>query len=271
MKLRCLALLCATSLALTACGGTKLVKQAPPVPVRETPLAVAEDTQLAAALGFVIVRNGPGAWAKNGDWDEYLLRLHNTSNATLQVVDVQVVDSGGHAATPLSRRAQLVKASKQTTRRYRQSGIKVMAGRGGTSLVAAGVGAGVVGYGAAVAATTSAALGAGGAAGGGAAGAAAGGLILAAPVLIGVGIVRAINNGKVDNAIETRATPLPASLAAGATAELDLFYPISPSPQRITISYRDDAGDHQLAIDTRQALAGLHLPAPARQAPNAAH
>ena len=258
MRVR-LALLCAASLALSACGGTKLVKQAASVPIAERPLALAADTALAAQLDFVVVRNGPGAWAKNGDWDEYLLRVRNTAAGPIELVSVEVTDSSGHTAASLDDRAALVKASRQTARRYRASGVSVAAGRGGAGLVAAGVGAGVLGYGATVATATGAALG--GAAGSGAA-AAAGGLLLAAPVLVGVGILRIVNNGKVDNRIQSRATALPLALPTGANAQVDLFFPISPSPQRVTLRYRDADGDHELEIDTRQVLAGLHLAAP---------
>jgi len=245
---------------LSACGGTKLVKHAAPVPVRAAPLASASDGTLAADLDFVIVRNGPGAWAKNGDWDEYLLRLRNEGGQPMQVTSVRVVDSGGFAASPLADRSDLVAASKQATRRYRDAGLKVEAGRGGGALLAAGIGAGAVGYGAAVAATTSAALG-GGAAGGGAA-AAAGGLVLAAPVLVGMGIARAVNNSRVDDRIESRATPLPISIDAGASRSVDLFYPLSPSPRQVTVEYRIGSETRTLVVNTQPALAGLHLTAP---------
>lgn len=254
----CLAIL--LMLVLTGCGGTKLVRNAAPPPVPATPLAVATDARLAAALQFVIVRNGPGAWAKNADWDEYLLQVRNTGATPVRIDAVTVTDSTGHDASALAARKPLLAASRDTMRRYRDAGLKVDAGRGGGALVAAGVGAGVVGYGAAVAAGTGAALGAGGAAGGGAA-AAAGGLILAAPVLVGVGIARMVNNARVDDRVQARATPLPLTLAPGSQAPLDLFFPISPAPQRVVIDYHADGASHRLALDTRQPLSGLHLPA----------
>lgn len=172
---------------------------------------------------------------------------------------MRVEDSSGHLATRLDDRKQLVTASKQTDRRYRDAGVKVVPGRGGAGLIVAGAAAATLGYGAMSAAVATSALG-GGAAGGGAA-AAAGGLFLAAPVLIGMGVARAVNNRKVDARIQARATRLPMALDPGTSAELDLFYPISPSPRRVIILYSDAQGDHQLEIDTRQVLSGLHLPA----------
>jgi hypothetical protein len=263
MSLHRFALLCAASLALCACGGTKLVRDAAPVPQRELPIAVAADATLAVQLDFIVVRNGPGAWARNGNWDEYLIRVRNTSALPVELRAVEVTDSQGHNAVTLDDRADLVAASKLTAKRYRQAGVKVAAGSGGAGLVAAGVGAGVVGYGAAVASVTSAALGSGGAAGGGAA-AAAGGFLLAAPVLVGVGIVRVVNNAKVDKRIESRATALPVTIPAGSDVLLDVFFPITPSPRELTFHYRSAQGDQQLQVDTSQVLAGLHLaPAPA--------
>lgn len=261
-----LVLLCAASLALSACGGTKLVRNAAPVAPLDQPIAVAADAKLAAQVNFIIVRNGPGAWARNGDWDEYLLQVRNASANPVEIRSVDVTDSSGFTAVQLADRADLVQASKLTAKRYRNAGIKVSAGHGGAGMVAAGVGAGVVGYGAAVAAGTSAALGAGGAAGGGAA-AAAGGFILAAPVLVGVGVARMVNNGKVDHRIESRATPMPVSIPAGGDVLLDVFFPISPSPRHVTLRYSDAQGVHQLELDTRQALHGLHLAIPDAPAP----
>ena len=257
-----LPLACMLALTLAACGGTKLVRKPMPVPEDLPAIAIAHDAQLAAELRFVIVRNGPAAWAKNADWDEYLLALGNVGKVPLRIDSVTVTDSRGSINGTHSDRGELVAASKQATRRYRDAGLKVEAGRGGAGLAVAGIGAGVLAYGAATAAATSAALGAGGAAGGGAA-AAAGGFVLAAPVLLGVGIMRMVNNGKVDSRIEDRATNLPLTIAPGAEAALDLFYPLSPSPQLVVVQYHDGQAAQRLELDISKRLAGLHLRAPA--------
>ena len=247
--------------ALAGCGGTRLLKD-PAMPALEHALAGTSDGRLALDLDFVIVRNGPGSWARNGDWDEYLLRLRNLTDAPLEIDEVRVEDSSGLEAGPLAGRRDLVAASRRTIRRYGAQGLKLQAGRGGGALVATGVGIGVVGYGGAVAGATNAFLGAGGAAGGGGA-AVAGGLVLAAPVLVGVGIVRAVNNARVDDRIGARATPLPLSVPAGATVAVDLFFPLSPSPRAVSVHYRTAAGPQVLRLDAGPALSGLHLPAEA--------
>lgn len=258
-----LPLACMLAFALTACGGgTKLVRKPMPMPEDLPALAVAHDAQLAVELRFVIVRNGPATWAKNADWDEYLLSVGNVGQVPLRIDSVTVTDSRGNVNATHADRGELVAASRQATKRYRDAGLKVEAGRGGAGLAVAGIGAGVLAYGAATAAATTAALGAGGAAGGGAA-AAAGGLVLAAPVLLGVGIMRMVNNGKVDDRIEDRATSLPLTITPGSEVALDLFFPLSPSPQRVVVNYHDGQAAHRLELDVSQRLAGLHLRAPA--------
>ncbi len=80
------------SSVLTGCGGTKVLKEPQPVQL-ENPLAVTADARMTATLDWVIVRAGPGTWAKNADWDEYLLRVRNHSDRTLRIVGLTVVDS----------------------------------------------------------------------------------------------------------------------------------------------------------------------------------
>jgi hypothetical protein len=140
----------------------------------------------------------------------------------------------------------------------------VKAGMGGAGIVATGVGAG---------------LGAGGvmASGGGMLAGVAGAatFMLVAPGFGVAGIVRAVNNSKVNGEIGRRHTPLDASAPAGQELALDLFFPLAPSPQRLELEYADAQGQHVLAVDLREALAGLHLgttvgpnaPAPAETAP----
>ena len=72
-----------------------------------------------------------------------------------------------------------------------------------------------------------------------------------------------VNNGKVDDRIEDRATHLPLTLAPGAEAALDLFYPLSPSPQSVVVHYHDGQAAHRLELDISKPLAGLHLRVPA--------
>ena len=72
-----------------------------------------------------------------------------------------------------------------------------------------------------------------------------------------------VNNGKVDSRIEDRATDLPLTIAPGAEAALDLFYPLSPSPQMVVVHYHDGQAAQRLELDISKPLAGLHLRTPA--------
>ena len=243
---------------LQGCGGTKVLKE--PQPIQTTqPLAAISDQRVAATLDWVIVRDGPGTWAKNADWDEYLLRVRNQSDRRIQVTRLIVVDSLGTHIESQPGRKQLVKSSKKTARLYKESGIKVKAGRGAGTMLVAGsvltvVGAGVAsvaGYGSIMSGVATA----------GSAGAAAGGLLLLGPALAVGGIVRGVNNSKVNNQIELRQTVLPLEIPAGEELSLDVFFPLAPSPTMVVLTYTDASGEHSLVIDTSTALDGLHIDA----------
>jgi hypothetical protein len=223
------------------------------------PLAEVSDQKVTATLDWIIVRDGPGTWARNADWDEHLLRVSNQSGQPVHVTGIIVVDSLDTQISPGQGRKQLVKSSKQTTRRYKDSGIKVKAGRGAGTMLVAGAAVTAVGAGAAAATTYGAAM-TGAAAG--SAGAAAGGLLLLGPALVVGGIVRGVNNSKVNDQIELRQTTLPIEVLAGEETGLDVFFPFAPSPKRVEVNYSDSAGEHTLVIDTSVALGGLHIETP---------
>ena len=65
--------------ALTGCGGTKVLKESQPIE-RTQLLATVSDKRVTATLDWVIVRDGPGTWARNANWEEYLLRVRNQSD-----------------------------------------------------------------------------------------------------------------------------------------------------------------------------------------------
>ncbi len=241
-------------LALSGCGGTKVLKEPEPLVVTQS-LATASDQYFSATLDWVIVRDGPGTWAKNVDWDEYLIGVQNLSNESLEVTNITVVDSLGTRIEARENRKQLVKGTKKTKRRYKGEGLKVKAGlSGGVLMAGAGVGVAIVG------ATVSIGPMMGAAAGGGAAaGATVAAVGLLVPVLAVGGIVRAVNNSKVNNQIESRQTLLPVVLQEEEEKNLDIFFPLAPSPRQIEITYASSQGDHTLIIDTRTALDGLHL------------
>jgi hypothetical protein len=230
-------------------------------PIQTTqPLAIASDQQITATIDWVIVRDGPGTWAKNADWDEYLLRVNNESDQPIQVTRVTVVDSLDTQIESQAGRKQLVKNSKKTARRYKKSGVKVKAGRGAGTMLVAGAAVTVVGVGAATAVAYGGIMG--GAATAGSAGAAAGGLLLLGPAIAIGGVVRGVNNSKVNKRIEERQTVLPLEVPANVEQDLDVFFPLAPSPKLVELVYSDATGEHILLIDTNAALEGLHIEQP---------
>jgi len=246
MAIRGACVLLALSL-LSACAYNKKLEN--PVPLEaKSAIASASDVRLSARIDAVIVRDGPGSWSKNADWDEYLLHVRATSGWSLDITRVVVVDSLGKRHQPRAYMRELADESKEIAKRYEDEDLKVTANAGAALFW--------TGYfvGGASAAAGLATLGTAGAA----AGAAAGGLLVA-PVLMTAGVVVAVQEYQVQREIDRRNTVLPLTLAAQQDLPVTLYFPIAPSPQRVEIIYTDPAGEHVLAIDTRDALAGLHL------------
>ncbi len=236
-------------LGLSACGGTKMLKE-PEALVIPQAIATASDQNLTATLDWVIYRDGPGTWARNVDWDEYLIRVYNSCYTSMQLTNITVIDSLGDSAEVGVSRKKLVQASKKTKKRYKGQGLEVKAGMGAGTLLAVG----------AVTAATAASAGAAVVFGGSsalAAGAVTG--VLLAPALAVGGIVRGVNNSKVNNQIESRQTLLPIMLQKDEEQNLDIFFPLSPSPRQVQLTYVDSGGEQTLIIDTQAVLAGLHL------------
>jgi hypothetical protein len=237
--------------SVSGCGGSKVLKEPEPLVVTQS-LAAASDERLSVTLDWVIVRDGPGTWAKNADWDEYLLHVNNLSDGSLEITDITVLDSLGTRIDTGNSRRKLVKGAKKTKRRYKDEGLKVKAGAGAGTMMVAGAaawaGAGAVAL-------------SGGVLGAASAGAtvAATGLILAAPVLAVGGVLRGVNNSKVNNEVESRQTILPLALHENEEKPLDVFFPLTPSPRQIELTYVDSRGEHTLIVDTLTSLEGLHL------------
>ena len=240
-------------LALLGCGGAKVLKKPEPLVATQS-LASASDQRLSATLDWVIVRDGPGTWSKNADWDEYLFRAHNLSDNEITIESIAIFDSLETMVEPNSNRKQLIRGTRAASSRYKDEGLKVKAGLGGGGLVAAGGATAAAGV-SVLSATMAGATGT----------AAAAGVLVVAPVLVVVGVFRGVNNSKVSREIENRSTDLPLALSADSEVALDVFFPLSPSPVRIEISYSDADAMHVLTIDTAEVLKGLHLRVPEQE------
>lgn len=240
---------------LTGCGGTKVLKK--PHPLENTqPIATASDQHVSATLIWVIVRDGPGTWAKNADWDEYLINIVNESGKSIQIIDVTIVDSLGVRLTNSVDYKKLVDESYETTKRYKDNNLKVKAGIGAGTVLAVG-GATLLGFGAAGAAAAPAAIMAGPGVVYGAA--ATGAILVFVPAVVGIGVVRHFRRKKVAKEIEKRHTALPVSINSHENLFLDVFYPLAPSPIQLEITYKVAGVNETLIINTNEALKGLHL------------
>ncbi len=239
---------------LTGCGGTKILKK--PLPLNlENPITSQSDNSISVSLDGVIFRDGPGTWAKDADWDEYLLSVTNNTDENIILDDVVVVDSVGTELHTNSDRKELVKASKETVTRYKNVGLEVKAGlrpgqilasgaatTGGVALATSMVGASVGGWG-----------GFGIAAGGAVIG------VAAIPVFSIYALVRMGNNDKVAKEILARQTQLPMTLSPGSQYKLDMFFPLAPSPQLVKITLKRGDEHRILDLDTSELLTGLHV------------
>jgi len=236
---------------LTGCGGTKVLDEPLPLTLGQ-PLASAADERIEVYLDWVVVRDGPGTWARNADWDEYLVRYRNRSADIVAITSLAIFDSTLTRQDSSNQRDELVNASRLTARRYAGQGVEVKAGIGGGVLLTAGAVAGATAYGAGAAAALYMSS---------TAAAATLGALLVAPVLVTGGIVKGMNTRKVGNEIQRRQTPLPLLLAPGEERVSDLFFPLTPSPRKVEVVYRvgSDPAPRTLEIDTSAALDGLHL------------
>lgn len=239
-------LLIAASLS-TGCGGHKVLDDPSHIPAGE-PVAVASNDKLTVVVDWVIVRDGAGSWAANADWDQYLVRLGNTSDETLRITDLTLYDSFDEPLASSGDRKELIAGSKATARRYKDAGLNVKAGIGGPALVLAGTAA----Y------ATGATLGAAALYSSAAAGAALGALVLAPALAVG-GVVRGMRNSEVAREIAARQIPMPAVLEPDTVIAVSAFFPLAPSPRRLVLTYADSDAEYELVVDISAALEGLHL------------
>ena len=241
-----------------SCGGSKVLKE--PQQIEKTqPLVGVKNPEISVDIDWIIVKDGPGSWAKNAYWDEYLFSIHNLLSQPLFISEVAVYDSKGHRILPLSNRKKLVKGSKKTIRRYKEFDIDVTPGSGSGQLLALGGAVTVTAAGVVYTVTSTGGPYVFGSAGMAKAAAVGAGIVIAAPIVGVAAIVQASNNSQVNEEIKHRQTKLPIKVDADTSLKMSLFYPIAPSPSHVIVNYEIADTSHQLRIDTLQELMGLHL------------
>jgi len=246
--------ICFACIVLTSCAGPRVVDVAAPAEriVVKRPLATASDGVLTAELNWITVRNGPGSWVTDANWDEYILSIRNDSSSTIRIRNVTINDSLDNEFSTSARRTTLRKQSKVTLKRYEDLGLEVKPGFSGDALMFAGTVAQTAGATATMEILKgSLAIGA--------IPVAIGAVVVLSPALIIGGTMRNIRHNEISEMIVERHSNLPILLKSEEEQVQHFFFPIAPSPQQVEITYVSDAKARKLVIDTKSALRGLHL------------
>ena len=241
---------------LTACGGTKLLNEPQPIDL-SNPLVTANNEFISVSLLGVILRDGPGTWARNADWDEYLLVITNLSDSDIEVSEINLTDLLGIVLKTNSERKELVSQSRDQVDRYDDSDLAITSGIGAGTILTAGGAIAVVGTAAAISVAPAAALG--GAATIGMAPAMVAGAVLLSPVFAVAGLRRLSNVSKVSRVIEERSAVFPLKIKSGEEVLIDVFYPLAPSPRQLEIKYSTTQGNREFKLPTQDVLPNLHL------------
>lgn len=244
------------TILIGACAGPTVLPESQPV-ARDAPLAVFADTAVVASLDWVTVRNGPGAWARDANWDEYLLQIHNHADATVTVTDVQLVDSMQTPIDPRGSASGLANASRDVARRHSSAGVVTAPGVGAETLFAAGAVASQIGYGVGLSYAALSSIGLT---------STASALFTSSVVLSGPALLLTANERQKDeralaHEIGARQTPLPTTIQPGRGHTINLFFPITPSPQSVRVRYTSDGEDGEVMLDTSGVLGALNVQA----------
>jgi hypothetical protein len=231
-------------------------------PTSGAPLAAAADARLAATLEAVIVPGSPAAWAYDAEWDEYRLKVRSLASEMATVIRVALVDALGDSVAARVGRLALAEGSRETQQRYAASGKLARGEADGSWMILGGtataVGGAFMGSAAALGSVVSMGAVSSGAA---TAVAVAPALMLGGAGVITGGVMQMRNNAEVDRAIRERQTTLPVFVAPGEEAMLDVFFPVTPLPRAVAITYMDSKGTHSLLLETQALLARAHVPA----------
>lgn len=249
--------------SISACAGSKILSVPKSVELQH-PLAVSANDSIAATLDWVVIKDGPGTWASNAFWDEYRMRVVNVSDRPFSVSQIQVVDSLDKTHVAIANRDALLDASKRTEDRYTEQSLDVQPGAGAAGMTAATVVGSTIAISAATYASAAGTASALGVSTGVGASPAIVSMAYIAPVLIVGSIIHTANNARVSEEIERRQTPLPVELQPGESRDIQVFFPVAPSPQRVRVIYSDGDSSELLELDTGDVLAGLHYADPNR-------
>jgi len=237
--------------ALHGCASSRVLKNPRPPAVPDLGWTATTPEGLKLEVHELIFRNAGGSWVKNANWDEYALTIKNDSPDVLEIQGIYLYSDKLPAPEMSSTsREQLDARSNKTLRAFKDVGIVAGVGIVGPSaLIVAGIG------------TSGGMLSASGA---GAAAAFVG--VIAIPVGLIGGTTYVISRHRrdkkdkvlVQHIIEQRGFIIPLQIAAQDQATKSAFFPITPSPTRLVVTYLLQGDVHEISLDL-PGLTGLHL------------
>jgi hypothetical protein len=246
---------------LDGCASSRLLKN--PRPATETDVGWAASSPEGTTLEVhqLIFRDTDGSWVKKANWDEYVLTIKNGSQDAVEIQSISLYSDKLPAPEESSNsREQLDARSNSTLRAFKDVGIVAGVGIVAPSAIivgAIGTGGGVL------------------SASGGAAALAAVGVVAIPVGLIG-GTVYVINRHHrdtqdkllIDRQLNERGYALPLQIPAQTHVTKSAFFPITPAPTRIVLTYSAGGEVREISLELPE-LAGLHLKAPPAKTPQA--
>ena len=223
----------AALLFLSACAPQSRLLQSPAADERVAlGLKAGVPGNVQVTLEHVIVRDGPGSWLRDADWDEYVLRLRNEGDEPIVVEAIDLAsDALATSAHSIDREA-LESASRRNLDTLKSVGAVVALGAGVMTLALA-------------TASVEPSVALSSIMGGGGGAAAASGLAVLAPVAIIAGGAiayrhharRSEDRAAIEYELDRIGFHLPVRIRPGGELRASAFFPLTPAPTRLRSRY----------------------------------
>lgn len=223
----------------------------PPVALNLTTAPSDPPPLFTPTVATVIVFRGPGSWKRDAYWDEYVLKISNSTPDPVVIDSAKLFAKGDAVVLPGPQPWRLEKESRDAWR-YNFGLAKDVTVRVGTGVLAVttGVAAGIAAGGGFWVASTAAVVG---------------GMVLVAGPVIGGTIYRNVSGKhEVEAEFNRRRLVLPVTLSPGQTTEGSLFFRITPGPRELVLHGRG-ANEADVTIPLGP-LNDLHLKAESGEA-----
>ena len=224
-----LVLACITSLLLSACADSRLIR---PQDAGEAPtiaVAARNPDGVGVRVRQRVLRDGPGSWIRDPSWDEYVLALDNGGVAEATVTSITLASAALDESQHTTERTRLESQSEQNIEALKRVGLGALLGTAVTST-----------------AMTAAFMSAGWTL-----------VTPAAPIALAAGGIYAWFNlsqrnrdgAIIDHQLERRGLQLPATLPAGTDLAGSAFFPLTPAATTLRVRYPADGEERELVLD----------------------